>query len=86
MSLKCQKYLNKLANTDVNDSKFGLYLTKLNYWYEQVGGDIPQQNCKEGDKWNGEKCPDGKGDPNVCCYTPMPKSKSNSPPPRKSYK
>ena len=36
--LKCQKYLNKLSNTDVNDEKFGLYLQKLNYWYEQVGG------------------------------------------------
>ena len=39
MSLeKCQKYLYKLSNTNADDEKFGLYLTKLNYWYEQMGG------------------------------------------------
>jgi len=49
MSLKCQKYLNKLANTDVNDSKFGLYLTKLNYWYEQVGAgkNVSRSGCEK---------------------------------------
>jgi hypothetical protein len=41
MSLeKCQKYLYKLSNTNVNDEKFGLYLTKLNFWYEQIGGTL----------------------------------------------
>ena len=50
MSLeKCQKYLHKLSNTHVTDEKFGLYLTKLNYWYEQVGGDAvirdTQKDC-----------------------------------------
>jgi hypothetical protein len=39
MSLeKCQKYLYKLSNTNIDDNKFGLYLSKLNYWYEQMGG------------------------------------------------
>ena len=46
MSLeKCQKYLYKLSNTNVNDDKFRLYLTKLNYWYEQNGGE--KNFCKE---------------------------------------
>jgi hypothetical protein len=37
---KCNKYLYKLLNTNTNDTKFSLYLTKLNYWYEksQIGG------------------------------------------------
>ena len=35
---KCQKYLYKLSNTNINDDKFSIYLTKLNYWYEQIGG------------------------------------------------
>ena len=41
MSLeKCYKYLYKLSNTDIYDSKFNIYLQKLNYWYlQQVGGD-----------------------------------------------
>ena len=39
MSLeKCQKYLYKLLNTNIDNNKFGLYLSKLNYWYEQIGG------------------------------------------------
>lgn len=38
MSLtKCQKYLHKLSNTDVNDEKFNLYLEKLNFWYGRGG-------------------------------------------------
>lgn len=41
MSLtKCQKYLHKLSNTDVNDEKFNLYLEKLNFWYGRGGGII----------------------------------------------
>ncbi len=28
---KCSKYIYKLQNTSINDSKFNLYLDKLNY-------------------------------------------------------
>ena len=45
---KCSKYLERLSNTDVNDEKFGLYLSKLNYWYQQIGGEYGcklQENC-----------------------------------------
>ena len=35
---KCNKYINKLANTSINSDKFQLYLNKLNYWYDQTGG------------------------------------------------
>jgi len=34
---KCAKYLNKLSNTSVDSDKFKIYLTKLNYWYNQIG-------------------------------------------------
>ena len=35
------KYIYKLQNTSINDSKFDLYLHKLNYWYEKMtGGEI----------------------------------------------
>jgi len=65
MSLKCQKYLNKLANTDVNDSKFGLYLTKLNYWYEQVGGGfVDGAKCAAN---KGRWVMNCKGDYKKCC-------------------
>jgi hypothetical protein len=30
--------LNKLSNENIQSEKFGLYLTKLNYWYQQYGG------------------------------------------------
>lgn len=43
MSLqKCQKYLTKLSSISLEDDKFGLYLDKLNYWYNQYGG---KANC-----------------------------------------
>lgn len=35
---KCNKYITKLANTPIEHEKFGLYLDKLNYWYDQTGG------------------------------------------------
>jgi hypothetical protein len=35
---KCAKYIYKLQNTSVNDNKFGVYLTKLNHLYGQIGG------------------------------------------------
>jgi len=42
MSLeKCQKYLYKLSNANINDRNFGIYLTKLNFWYNQLGGNNP---------------------------------------------
>jgi hypothetical protein len=38
MQHKISKYLNKLSNENIQSEKFGLYLTKLNYWYQQYGG------------------------------------------------
>jgi len=47
MSLnKCQKYLHKLLITDANDAKFKIYLTKLNFWYNQWGGDKTDKTDK----------------------------------------
>jgi hypothetical protein len=47
MSLtKCQKYLHKLSNTDVNDEKFNLYLEKLNFWYGRGGGKLISEDIK----------------------------------------
>jgi len=37
MTSKCQKYLSKLLNT-TDDEKFGVYLTKLNHWYNVLHG------------------------------------------------
>jgi len=44
MNDKINKYLYKLSNIDANDSQFGFYLTKLNYWYDQYGGG-DNKNC-----------------------------------------
>lgn len=35
---KVQKYLNKISAEHIDSTKFGLYLDKLNYWYNQMGG------------------------------------------------
>jgi hypothetical protein len=41
---KCNKYIYKLQNTSINDSKFDLYLDKLNYWYGKMTGGAPPEN------------------------------------------
>lgn len=41
---KCQKYLYKLSKTAPTDSKFGIYLSKINYWNNQIGG---TDECKK---------------------------------------
>lgn len=35
---KCQKYIAKLSNTSPNNPQFGVYLNKLNYWFEHKRG------------------------------------------------
>jgi len=37
---KINKYLHKLKNESTESPKFGIYLTKLNYWYNQTGNGI----------------------------------------------
>ena len=37
---KINKYIHKMSNIDINDSKFSLYLSKLNYWYNQYGNGL----------------------------------------------
>jgi hypothetical protein len=44
ISQKIFKYLYKLNNNDVTSSKFGTYLSKLNYYYNLYGGAINIQN------------------------------------------
>lgn len=44
---KISKYLNKLSNENIQSEKFGLYLTKLNYWYQQYGGTYGDDLQKE---------------------------------------
>ena len=62
MSEKVQKYLYKLSNIYVNDSKFGVYLTKLNYWYDQYGGGkacdeyTDEKKCNKASNEKKEKC------------------------------
>jgi hypothetical protein len=41
---KCNKYIYKLQNTSINDSKFDLYLDKLNYWYGKMTGGAHPEN------------------------------------------
>ena len=56
MSLeKCQKYLYKLSTINPSDSKFGLYLNKLNYWYDQIGGKKNADICMQVTKYNTDK-------------------------------
>jgi hypothetical protein len=38
--IKINKYLHKLKNESTESPKFGIYLTKLNYWYNQIGNGI----------------------------------------------
>ena len=38
---KCNKYLNKIKDTKISSDKFKYYLDKLNYWYNQYGGENP---------------------------------------------
>jgi hypothetical protein len=49
---KIVKYLNKLSNVNIESEKFGLYLTKLNYWYQQIGsgGKDKNKNKNEDEK------------------------------------
>ena len=73
MSLKkCQKYLYKLLNTNINNEKFNFYLNKLNYWHEQAGGknkNIPKEKPKNIPKEKPKNIPKEKpkNTKNVCC-------------------
>ena len=55
MQHKIEKYKLRLIAEPINSPKFSLYLNKLNYWYNQIGGDCPKITEVDSKKPNGNE-------------------------------
>lgn len=63
MSNKIHKYLSKLSLEPITTEKFGIYLRKLNQWYDQYGGGkgecdeyTDEKKCNKSTNKNKEQC------------------------------